>query len=355
MTKLSRKDKYRDLRQSIELESEQVSASIRPGRPSRMAAPDLRSEARSKTPGSEDSNPNNPVLEDLLGEVKQYNMDNGDLVTEDTQLQILHDLSYGQKADARRSDYIEKMEQNEDAGGTTRNLYGSDLSAIVSAASKTSPSPAKKPAITMPEKPAQAKNTDSLKASSSADTENFSMQADESVDPDYLDLFTPQKASFEEVVQVEQTYSSAKEAGGKGRSKKNRNARKARSKNTGRTRNNIDQLDELFETAQIPAASMRQQEFQGSRSAAALSPQEISAADLPNLNSEAAMSDEDYFGSKKAGRKSRKPQPGNGRDSSPEKSSTSKVATIIMLVCCVILVILIILTVFWMSQLGLLS
>lgn len=177
MPKLSRKEKYKDLRDSLDQESEPKSTT-KQVRTNRMAAPDFK--ADQKTRG--------PVIDDLLGEVKQYNLDNGDLVIEDTQMQILHDLSSQEQAAARRSVHFETMEQNEEAGGTTRNLYGTDLSSLMASQPRHVPTPKAKqvsPSIT--------------KAASQKPT---------SEEPDFLDLFTPGKASQEEpiVEVVEEDY-----------------------------------------------------------------------------------------------------------------------------------------------------
>lgn len=339
MTKLSRKDKYRDLRESIELEAEQTSAQVKPGRLSRMAAPDLRFEQRKEAPASEPGLAENPVLEDLLGEVKQYNMDNGDLVTEDTQLQILHDLSYGPQGDARRSDYIETMEQNEDAGGTTRNLYGSDLSAIMSAASKSSPQPAHSAAASSA---AAQSNTNAKKPGSSQsrldDTDEFSPHADETVEPDYLDLFTPQKQSAQERVSVIEEVPSAKSR--RKERKPERKKVRPQSALTKETAAQSQNLDDLFETAQIPVeASSPKASFTNTAT--------------PSVSATSSMQEEDeYFGTKKSSRKAKSTSKNEPQE---QKPAASKAATAIMLVCCVVLVILIVLTVIWMSQLGLLS
>lgn len=137
MTKLSRKDRYMDLRTSIDEPKQETAASPAPAksapaarRSSRQAAPDTKGEHRAAP--SRPAASANPVLEDLLGEVTQYNLNNGDLVSSDTQMQILHDLSESGSNSSKRTRHLEKMELNEFAGGTTRNLYSSDLSTLAS-------------------------------------------------------------------------------------------------------------------------------------------------------------------------------------------------------------------------------
>lgn len=142
MEKLSRKDKYKDLRTTIDQSPQPVEkkAAPRPAKSIRLAAPDTKADYR------KDSDAVSEVMEDVLGEVTQYNLDNGDLVTDDTQMQILYDLSEESRSNQQRSRHFEEMESNEDAGGTTRNIYGTDLSGVAKQASAAPKAPAAKAA-----------------------------------------------------------------------------------------------------------------------------------------------------------------------------------------------------------------
>lgn len=305
MTKLSRKDKYRDLRSSIEQEAVQTSA--KPERSIRMAAPDMRQDQRNQSRSE-----SVPVLEDLLGEVKQYNLDNGDLNLEDTQMQILHNLNSAQNAKARRSQHLVAMEQNEDAGGTTRNLYGSDLSSVVSVSSmpKQSTRPAARPAL-----PSDEDNPRVLKA-------------DEIVEEDYLDLFTP--GSKEETVSIQ----AVQEDGFEALQSANRKTRKKEKKKPANKPRQVSarskEFDDLFETASLP-----------------VNPSPSSSAKSSRLNAVEDTKEQDYFAVKQNRRSSK----AKTKDEDEDKPA-GKAAMIFMVVCCIILVILIALTIFWMSKLG---
>lgn len=306
MTKLSRKDKYRDLRSSIEQEAVQTSA--KPERSIRMAAPDMRQDQRNQSRTDAV-----PVLEDLLGEVKQYNLDNGDLNLEDTQMQILHNLNSAQNAKARRSQHLVAMEQNEDAGGTTRNLYGSDLSSVVSVSS-------------MPKQSARP----STRQSVPNDEDNPRvLKADEIVEEDYLDLFTP-NGTKEEVVSIQ----AIEEDGFEALQSANRKTRKKEKKKSANKPKQVSarskEFDDLFETASLP-----------------VNPGSNSSAKSSRLNAVEDTKEQDYFAVKQNRRSSK----AKAKDEEEDKPA-GKVAMIFMVVCCIVLVILIALTIFWMSKLG---
>ncbi|MBF0580173.1 hypothetical protein IM774_10405 [Erysipelotrichaceae bacterium RD49] len=307
MTKLSRKDKYRDLRSSIEQEAVQTSA--KPERSIRMAAPDMRQDQRNQSRAD-----SVPVLEDLLGEVKQYNLDNGDLNLEDTQMQILHNLNSAQNAKARRSQHLVAMEQNEDAGGTTRNLYGSDLSSVVSVSS-------------MPSQSARANRQQSLPR----DEDNPRvLKADEIVEEDYLDLFTP-NGRQEEVVSVSGAQS---EDGFEALQSANRKIRKKeKKKSAGKPRQvsaRSKEFDDLFETASLP-----------------VSPDASARGKSSRLDAIEDTKEQDYF----AVKQNRRASKSKARQDDEDKPA-GKAAMIFMVICCIVLVILIALTIFWMSKLG---
>lgn len=304
MTKLSRKDKYKDLRQSIEQESEKSQASHKVSRLNRMAAPDFRAEQRKETRQDQ-----NPVIEDLLGEVKQYNLNNGELVIEDTQMQILHDLSAKEQA-ARRSEHFETMEPNDDEGGTTRNLFGSDLSSLVEA-SKTPAKPALKPKPILESVPAQE---DTLDSSALDDT-------------DYLDLFTPGQNANLEVSEKEIEVDPALIEDHRslfGKPRKNRKKSKEKKQVLF-----DDTEDNLFDPDVVAS---------NSKPAQAAEPEE----DEDDL---------DYFSAPATSLKSAPKEKAAWQDEE-DTPPASRAAMIFMVVCCVVLVILIILVIYWMSKLG---
>lgn len=304
MTKLSRKDKYRDLRTSIEQEASQTG---RTERSVRLAAPDLRADLR-----KESRTDQIPVLEDLLGEVKQYNLDNGDLNLEDTQMQILHNLNSEKTAKARRKEHLVAMEQNEDAGGTTRNLYGSDLSSVISAQTRPVSS---RPAPTQSESIAHtAENPRAI-------------QADEIVEEDYLDLFTPHaKQEVVQAIRKDDSFETSLSGNKANRKKEKKKTANAPRQVTSRSK----EFEDLFESTTIPAA------------------QQMPASERPrpkNISQPVQQAGEgDYFAVNRSRSKRNKED--------DEDKPAGKGAMIFMIVCCVILVILIVLTIFWMSKLG---
>ncbi len=278
MEKLSRKDKYRALRESLDNPNEKAQTPEPAVKTVRKAAPDVKAESR-KMPGVA----GNPVIEDLLGEVTQYNLDNGEIVSEDTQLQILHDLSEESEASQRRSSHFEPMEVNEDAGGTTRNIYGSDFSEILYKPESTASKP-------------------------------FTLDVDESdtaqetIEPDYLDLFTPATIEPENEAAAPSSKPSA-------RSERAGKIEKAKAK----AENGAAIKDE--EPEEKPAKKSANKKRSKSKAKPAAKP---AKAAKPVISAE--------------------------EDEHEEKGS--KAATIFMTVCSIILVILIILTIYWMYKLG---
>lgn len=137
MSKLTRMEKYSQLRAQYANEANAPAAAPEKKPSPRLAAPDGRKA------GSESK-----VIEDVLGEVKQYNLENGDLVEEDTQMQILYDLSQDKDPTEMRKSHLEPMEVNEAAGGTTIELYSSSLESVpqaVSASKQPRQEPVSKP------------------------------------------------------------------------------------------------------------------------------------------------------------------------------------------------------------------
>lgn len=125
MAKLSRTSRYKDLRDQLDEETSQTQVS--------SSQPITLSRNLSDTSAAHQSqshyNLNNNqtksssgVLDELLGEVKQYNISQGQRVIEDTQFNILETLSDGDDLSARRAMHLEPMEVNTNPGGTTMNM-----------------------------------------------------------------------------------------------------------------------------------------------------------------------------------------------------------------------------------------
>ncbi len=64
--------------------------------------------------------PTSPVMEDLLGEVKQYNIDNGNRITDDTQINILKQLDSTSETRKRNQHVIPMETDDEDLGSTMK-------------------------------------------------------------------------------------------------------------------------------------------------------------------------------------------------------------------------------------------
>lgn len=144
MEKLSRKQKYQDLRNQIEentTEASSRSASLDTNysdliRPFGMGEPETKKKAGHASKGQQTlysmnddimgkpakSKNDDQVINALLGEVKQYNIDNGNRLEDDTQINILLTLENEKKIRRR---HILPMEEKEDASGETRRMISS--------------------------------------------------------------------------------------------------------------------------------------------------------------------------------------------------------------------------------------
>ncbi len=385
MAKLSRKEKYQDLRNSLEQESE-PQVTTKQVRSSRMAAPDFKADQKMR----------GPVIEDLLGEVKQYNLDNGELVTDDTQMQILHDLSSQEQA-ARRSVHFETMEQNEDFGGTTRNLYSSDLSSLM--ANNQANSHRSNP----------KKGNQTVKSTQSTRTQQV-----QSEEPDFLDLFTPRQNQeseepIVEVVEEEKTKEKPVLFGNPRRKRRkvqrSSQSQMVESQDTFEKTIDTQSLDSLFSTTQVqvedsyfidqddgpevPFSNRNQQvsyqepvyeeeyieeeeEEKPSGRLASLIRKVHQRTQVEEDEEEESFQEEPPIVVSKKNKKASTPQSKRSDQSSKQSKSSktkqssksskpaqaqsseqvSSTAIIFMVVCCVILLLLILLTIFWMSKLG---
>lgn len=383
MAKLSRKEKYQDLRDSLEQESE-PQVSTKQARSTRMAAPDFKADQKLR----------GPVIEDLLGEVKQYNLDNGELVTDDTQMQILHDLSSQDQAAARRSVHFETMEQNEDVGGTTRNLYGSDLSSLMSNQTSRRTS-----------QPIQS-NTTQVKSTTASQTKRVQNE-----EPDFLDLFTPsQQANEEPMVEIVEEETKEKPVlFGNTRRKRRKATRQTNAQPAENLEKTLDSqsLDTLFATTEVPVngpyyanqddgpelpfTNRNQQtayqepvyeeeeyyeEEQPSGRFASLinkvrgktranveeyedegieeeEPPVVVSKKAKKASPSISSTDKSSQASKQQAKQAKsKPAPKASKESSSSNEQVSTSAIIFMVACCVILLLLILLTIFWMYKLG---
>lgn len=124
MAKLSRKDRYKDLRDSIQLDQGEPLAKPNHEQP---ATPDLQENSPSKQlvfPAT------HSVMDDLFDEVSTYNQNRSYSHLEDKQIEILNEISNSFDDMERRKSHLMTMEQKQEEGGTTRNLFSSDLSSV---------------------------------------------------------------------------------------------------------------------------------------------------------------------------------------------------------------------------------
>lgn len=127
--KLSRTKRYEDLRNRLDEETtaaqedkiNQQTGFARLSRTQHKALAHANDLNASVTPSrssvKEATNNNSPVMEDLLGEVKRYNIDQGNRITDDTQINILRQLDQ-KPSSMHRNTHIVPME--EETGGTMK-------------------------------------------------------------------------------------------------------------------------------------------------------------------------------------------------------------------------------------------
>lgn len=134
MAKLSRTQRYQELRDQLDEETTKAqSQPVQAPRLSRVS----NNRSSNSLPHSEkayfphentqakapDSNvAPSPVIDELLGEVKRYNIENGNRFTADTQINILKQLDDPETESRRRKQHTLPMEEPEESFGTTMEL-----------------------------------------------------------------------------------------------------------------------------------------------------------------------------------------------------------------------------------------
>ena len=127
MTQLSRKQKYQELRDR--LDEETTAAQAQPVKLQRLSRVDNNLSHANKPLYPHDTvrvsptvkeMPTSPVMEDLLGEVKQYNIDNGNRITDDTQINILKQLDTTETR--KRNQHVIPMETDDEDLGSTMKI-----------------------------------------------------------------------------------------------------------------------------------------------------------------------------------------------------------------------------------------
>ena len=128
MTQLSRKQKYQELRDR--LDEETTAAQAQPVKLQRLSRVDSGSHANKplyphdtvRVSPTVKEMPTSPVMEDLLGEVKQYNIDNGNRITDDTQINILKQLDTTSSDTMKRNQHVIPMDTDDEDLGSTMKI-----------------------------------------------------------------------------------------------------------------------------------------------------------------------------------------------------------------------------------------
>ena len=128
MTQLSIKQKYQELRDR--LDEETTAAQAQPVKLQRLSRVDSGSHANKplyphdtvRVSPTVKEMPTSPVMEDLLGEVKQYNIDNGNRITDDTQINILKQLDTTSSETMKRNQHVNPMDTDDEDLGSTMKI-----------------------------------------------------------------------------------------------------------------------------------------------------------------------------------------------------------------------------------------
>lgn len=128
MTQLSRKQKYQELRDR--LDEETTAAQAQPVKLQRLSRVDSGSHANKplyphdtvRVSPTVKEMPTSPVMEDLLGEVKQYNIDNGNRITDDTQINILKQLDTTSSDTMKINQHVIPMDTDDEDLGSTMKI-----------------------------------------------------------------------------------------------------------------------------------------------------------------------------------------------------------------------------------------
>ena len=126
MAKLSRTNKYQQLRDQLDEETtaaQAVSSSQIKLTRNENANPVSHAKSSDNSFGVLFEEKQTGVIDELVGEVKQYNINNGERTAEDTQMNIFKTLDEDTDQSQKRRAHLEEMESNsEDQGGTTMNM-----------------------------------------------------------------------------------------------------------------------------------------------------------------------------------------------------------------------------------------
>lgn len=160
----------------------------------------------------EDAPKQSPVMEDLLGEVKQYNIEKGNRYTDDTQINILHQLD-SRSGITRRNTHILPVDEEE--SGTTMRMSkpAMDVDGVATympnqKLTRINPVMTKPETVSVPEVEQERAEEDSITLSHDENKSVFlgnnDFLVDDTIDTDHLSLFDTKPSTQAEVKESEQ-------------------------------------------------------------------------------------------------------------------------------------------------------
>lgn len=176
----------------------------------------------------EDAPKQSPVMEDLLGEVKQYNIEKGNRYTDDTQINILHQLD-SRSGITRRNTHILPVDEEE--SGTTMRMSkpAMDVDGVATympnqKLTRINPVMTKPEAVSVPEVEQERAEEDSITLSHDENKSVFlgnnDFLVDDTIDTDHLSLFDTKPSTQAEVKEAEQEPVQSKRVKKSSKSKK---------------------------------------------------------------------------------------------------------------------------------------
>ena len=160
----------------------------------------------------EDAPKQSPVMEDLLGEVKQYNIEKGNRYTDDTQINILHQLD-SRSGITRRNTHILPVDEEE--SGTTMRMSkpAMDVDGVATympnqKLTRINPVMTKPETVSVPEVEQERAEEDSITLSHDENKSVFlgnnDFLVDDTIDTDHLSLFDTKPSTQTEVKEADQ-------------------------------------------------------------------------------------------------------------------------------------------------------
>lgn len=181
----------------------------------------------------EDAPKQSPVMEDLLGEVKQYNIEKGNRYTDDTQINILHQLD-SRSGITKRNTHILPVDEEE--SGTTMRMSkpAMDVDGVATympnqKLTRINPVMTKPEAVSVPEVEQERAEEDSITLSHDENKSVFlgnnDFLVDDTIDTDHLSLFDTKPSTQAEVKEAEQEPVQSKRVKKSSKSKKSEKRR----------------------------------------------------------------------------------------------------------------------------------